>query len=69
MKTERIAWKITAQRDAAAQAARELVAKSHSQWNQTQKIQALQHKEMPKNKWNPNLKTGMRVLYVGVYFI
>ena len=34
VKTERIAWKFTAQREAAAQAARELVAKSHTQWHQ-----------------------------------
>ena len=34
VKTERIAWKITSQREAAAQAAREIVAKSHTQWQQ-----------------------------------
>jgi len=60
VKTERIAWKITTQREAAAQAARDLVAQSHTNWkNQAQKgtIQTGSTKEI-KNPWNPTLKTG-----------
>ena len=54
VKTERIAWKFTAQREAAAQAARELVAKSHTQWHETQQTQ--QQQQVTKvNKWNPTL--------------
>ena len=52
VKTERIAWKFTAQREAAAQAARELVAKSHTQWHEQQNQQ-----QNKINKWNPTLNS------------
>merc|ERR1711990_1256351 len=59
VKTERIAWKITSQREAAAQAARDLVAQSHTNWkNQAQKGAISQPSKEVKNPWNPNLKTG-----------